>query len=133
MHHSPARIEAITSFYKHPLEIAANSLISSLLIYALLGGSTSAGAWFNVFAAIGEMFYHANIATPVWWGYFMQRPEHHSIHHQLDVHSFNFGDITWWDRLFGTFRDTRQFAPACGFAPGREERLARMLLFKANT
>jgi sterol desaturase/sphingolipid hydroxylase (fatty acid hydroxylase superfamily) len=132
VHHSPARIEAVTSFYKHPLEIAANSIISSLLVFALLGGSIGAAAWFNVFAAVGEMLYHANIATPHWWGYFLQRPEHHSIHHQLDVHNFNFGDITWWDRLFGTFREADDFAPACGFAVGREEHLGRMLAFRRN-
>jgi len=132
IHHSPARIEAITSFYKHPFEIAANSIISSILVFVILGGSVAAGAWFNVFAAVGEMLYHANIRTPQWWGLFMQRPEHHSIHHQLDVHNFNFGDITWWDRLFGTFREASEFAPACGFPIGREEHLGRMLVFHDN-
>jgi sterol desaturase/sphingolipid hydroxylase (fatty acid hydroxylase superfamily) len=133
IHHSPARIEAVTSFYKHPLEIAANSVISTLLVFGLLGGSVAAAAWFNVFAAVGEMLYHSNIATPRWWGFFMQRPEHHSIHHELNVHQFNYGDITWWDRLFGTFVEAEDFAPACGFAPGREERLGRMLLFRQIT
>jgi sterol desaturase/sphingolipid hydroxylase (fatty acid hydroxylase superfamily) len=78
------------------------------------------------------MLYHANIATRAWWGYFLQRPEHHSIHHQIDLHDYNFGDITWWDRLFGTFRDTRSFAPECGFGDNREARLGLMLLFKPN-
>jgi hypothetical protein len=32
-------------------------------------------------------------------GYFIQRPEHHSIHHQLDVHKYNF-DITWQGIVF---------------------------------
>lgn len=132
IHHSPARIEAITSFYKHPLEIAANSVISSLLVFGLLGGSIAAAAWFNVFAAIGEMLYHSNIRTPRWWGFFMQRPEHHSIHHELNVHRFNFGDITWWDRLFGTFVEAEDFANQCGFPDGREERLGRMLVFREN-
>jgi sterol desaturase/sphingolipid hydroxylase (fatty acid hydroxylase superfamily) len=130
VHHSPARIEAITSFYKHPLEIAANSIISSALVFGVLGGSVEAAAWFNVFAAIGEMCYHSNLRTPKWFGYFLQRPEHHSIHHEYGVHNYNFGDITWWDRLFGTFRDVDDFAPACGFEPGAESQLGRMLLFK---
>src|SRR5690349_19000668 len=30
-HHSPQRIEAITSFYKHPLEILINSLIITIV------------------------------------------------------------------------------------------------------
>jgi sterol desaturase/sphingolipid hydroxylase (fatty acid hydroxylase superfamily) len=130
IHHSPTRIELLTAFYKHPFEIAADSMISSAVLFCLLGASPVAGAWFNVFATIGEYFYHSNLRTPRWLGYFLQRPEHHSIHHQLDVHGFNYGDITWWDRLFGTFRETEGFAPHCGFPNGHERQLARMLLFR---
>jgi hypothetical protein len=126
---SPARSSS-TSFYKHPLEIAVNSCLASFIVLVLLGGSVEGAAWFNVFAATGEMFYHANIRTPRWVGYFMQRPEHHSIHHELGVHDFNFGDITWWDRLFGTFREAPAFTARCGFDGDAERKLARMLLFQ---
>jgi sterol desaturase/sphingolipid hydroxylase (fatty acid hydroxylase superfamily) len=132
IHHSPARIELLTAFYKHPIEIGANSIISAIIMFPLLGASVQAGAWFNVFAALGEYFYHSNLRTPAWFGYFIQRPEHHSIHHQLDVHDFNYGDITWWDRLFGTFRETNEFAAQCGFPDGHEKNLGRMLLFRDN-
>jgi sterol desaturase/sphingolipid hydroxylase (fatty acid hydroxylase superfamily) len=132
VHHSPARIELLTAFYKHPVEIVADSVIASALIFSLLGASPEAGAWFNVFAVLGEYFYHSNLRTPHWMGYFLQRPEHHSIHHQLDVHQFNYGDITWWDRLFGTFRDAEDFAPQCGFPNGHEKDLGRMLVFRDN-
>lgn len=130
IHHSASRIEILTSFYKHPLEIASNSIIISIVLFAILGASPEAAAWFNLFAAMGEFFYHTNLRTPHWVGYFMQRPEHHSIHHQFDVHDFNYGDITWWDRLFGTFKDTRQFTGRCGFKEGAEQRLGEMLAFK---
>lgn len=130
IHHSPGRIEMLTAFYKHPLEIAADSLIGSLLLFAVLGASVEGALWNNVFAVFGEYFYHSNIGTPRWVGYFLQRPEHHSIHHQLDVHRFNYGDITWWDRLFGTFREAEEFAPQCGFPDDHETRLADMLLFR---
>jgi len=132
IHHSPARIEVLTAFYKHPIEIAANSVIASAIMFSLLGASVQAGAWFNVFAAVGEYFYHTNLCTPHWFGYFIQRTEHHSIHHQLDVHDFNYGDITWWDRLFGTFKETDEFAPQCGFPNGHEKNLGRMILFHDN-
>lgn len=130
IHHSASRIEILTSFYKHPLEIASNSIIISFVLFVLLGASPEAAIWFNIFAAIGELFYHSNIKTPHWVGYVMQRPEHHSIHHQLDIHDFNYGDITWWDRLFGTFKDTMGFADQCGFRPGKESQLGKMLVFK---
>jgi sterol desaturase/sphingolipid hydroxylase (fatty acid hydroxylase superfamily) len=132
IHHSPSRIELLTAFYKHPLEIAADSFLASALMFSLLGASTAGGAWFNVFAVVGEYFYHSNLHTPRWLGYFIQRPEHHSIHHQLDLHGFNYGDITWWDRLFGTFREADGFAPRCGFPEDHERHLGRMLAFHDN-
>jgi len=129
IHHSPSRIELMTAFYKHPVEIAADSMLASALMFSLLGGSAEAGMWFNVFAVLGEYFYHSNLRTPRWLGYFIQRPEHHSIHHQLDVHGFNYGDITLWDRMFGTFREADDFAEHCGFPGGHEKHLGRMLFF----
>ncbi len=130
IHHSAARIEILTSFYKHPLEMMANSMLISMLLFSVLGTAPEASLWFNLFAAVGEMFYHANLKTPHWVGYVMQRPEHHSLHHEFGVHNYNFGDITWWDRLFGTFKDTHTFAARCGFREGSEQRLGDMLLFR---
>lgn len=130
IHHSASRIEILTSFYKHPIEIASNSILITIVLFPVLGASPESAGWFNLFAATGEFFYHTNLKTPHWFGYFIQRPEHHSIHHQLDVHDFNYGDITWWDRIFGTFKDTREFTDRCGFKEGREQKLGDMLAFR---
>ncbi len=130
LHHSPTRIELLTSFYKHPVEILADSVITSFCVFFLLGGTAEAAAWTSLFGAAGEYFYHSNIATPKWLGYVIQRPEHHSIHHQLDVHRYNYGDLTWWDRLFGTFKEADDFAPACGFPRHNERRVWEMLTFR---
>lgn len=54
----------------------------------------------------------------------------HSIHHQLDVHKYNFGDITWWDRMFGTFKEANDFAPECGFPNDNESKVWDILRFK---
>lgn len=130
VHHSASRIEAATAFYKHPLEIAADSIIAGFFIYAVCGGAAEAGAWSSLFGALGACFYHSNLRTPRWLGWFIQRPEHHAIHHQRGVHAFNYGDLTLWDRLFGTFRDADDFLPRCGFEGTREQRLAEMLCFR---
>jgi sterol desaturase/sphingolipid hydroxylase (fatty acid hydroxylase superfamily) len=130
IHHSASRIEALTSFYKHPLEITLNSILSTAIVFVLLGASVEAAGWYSLFAAVGEFFYHSNLRTPRWWGWFLQRPEQHSIHHQLGVHHYNYGDITWWDRLFGSFREAEDFAPECGFGGRHEARLGAMLLFR---
>jgi sterol desaturase/sphingolipid hydroxylase (fatty acid hydroxylase superfamily) len=51
---APQRLEVITSFYKHPGEMIVNSIIGSLLVYALLGLSAEAGAWYTLCTALGE-------------------------------------------------------------------------------
>ena len=130
IHHSPARIEILTSFYKHPLEILVNSVLAGLILYPLLGATMLGAFWYNFFAATGEYFYHANVRTPRWLRYFIQTPELHSIHHQYDVHRFNFSDIPLWDRTFGTYRDAVEFTPRCGFPDGAEQRLPEMLRFR---
>ena len=130
VHHSPARIEAITSFYKHPVEILADSALAAAILYLLLGCSLEGALWFNCFAATGEFFYHSNFRSPRWLKYFIQTPELHSIHHELDVHKYNFADLPMWDRLFGTYRDADDFAAQCGFPRHNERKLARMLIFK---
>jgi len=115
IHHSPARIETATSFYKHPVEIASDSLLSALILYPLLGASLTGAFWSNFFAATAEYVYHANFRSPRWLRYVIQTPELHSIHHELGVHRYNFSDLPLWDRLFGTYRDATDFAEACGF------------------
>jgi sterol desaturase/sphingolipid hydroxylase (fatty acid hydroxylase superfamily) len=130
VHHSPARIEAITSFYKHPVEILADSALAAAILYLLLGCSLEGALWFNFFAATGEFFYHANFKSPRWLKYIIQTPELHSVHHELNVHHFNYGDLPIWDRLFGTYRDADAFVPACGFPRHNERKLAQMLAFR---
>jgi sterol desaturase/sphingolipid hydroxylase (fatty acid hydroxylase superfamily) len=130
LHHSPSRIEALTSFYKHPLEILSDSLLAALVLFPLLGCSMMGAFWFNFFAATGAYFYHSNLRTPRWLRYFIQTPELHSIHHAYGVHRYNYSDLPIWDRLFGTYKDTTEFAPRCGFPDGAEQKLAAMLAFE---
>ena len=130
VHHSPQRIEALTSFYKHPVEILSDSLLIALLMYPLLGASLAGAFWLNFFAATGEYFYHSNIRSPKWMKYFIQTPELHSIHHQLDVHKYNYSDLPLWDKMFGTYKDTHEFAEHCGFPRNNERKLWKMMIFK---
>jgi sterol desaturase/sphingolipid hydroxylase (fatty acid hydroxylase superfamily) len=130
IHHSPRRIEVITSFYKHPLEMIVNSLIGSLLVYAFLGLSPQAGAVYTLCTALGEFFYHTSVRTPRWVGWFFQRPEMHRIHHQHGRHRNNYGDIVWWDWLFGTYENPATFDHTCGFDADKEEQLPAMLAWR---
>jgi sterol desaturase/sphingolipid hydroxylase (fatty acid hydroxylase superfamily) len=130
IHHSAQRLEVITSFYKHPVEMIANSIIGSVLVYAVLGLSLEGGAVYTLCCALGEFFYHTNCQTPSWIGYLFQRPEMHRIHHEHGAHRYNYGDIVWWDMLFGTWRNPVTWEGRCGFDPAREERLVEMLRFR---
>src|SRR5689334_22943981 len=100
LHHSPQRIEVITSFYKHPFEIAANSVISSAIVYLVVGLGPEAGAGAVMLTGLAELFYHWNVRTPRWLGYIIQRPESHCVHHQEGIHHYNFSDLPLWDMFF---------------------------------
>lgn len=130
IHHSPQRLEVITSFYKHPGEMIANSILGSLLVYSLLGLNLEAGAIYTACTAIGEFFYHTNIKTPRWIGYVFQRPEMHRIHHQYGRHRNNYGDIVWWDMIFGTYENPREWDKTCGFDDEKEQQLVNMLMYR---
>ena len=130
VHHSPQRIETITSFYKHPLEIIVNSVLIGSVNYVLLGLSVESAAFCLLYSSVGEYVYHMNIKTPHVMGYFFQRPEMHRIHHEKSKHFNNFSDLPFWDMLFGTYENPKEAKPVCGFQPERETRLKDMLLFK---
>jgi sterol desaturase/sphingolipid hydroxylase (fatty acid hydroxylase superfamily) len=127
VHHSPQRIEVITSFYKHPFEIITNSVLSSAIVYLLVGLSPAAAVGAVLLSGLAELFYHWNVRTPYWLGFFFQRPESHCVHHQDGLHSYNFADLPLWDMLFGTFHNPRHWQARCGFGSDGEHRLFEML------
>jgi sterol desaturase/sphingolipid hydroxylase (fatty acid hydroxylase superfamily) len=127
VHHSPQRIEIITSFYKHPFEILINGVLSAAIVYIGVGLGPAAAANAVLLSGLAELFYHWNVPTPYWVGFFFQRPESHCIHHQEGVHSYNYADLPLWDMLFGTFRNPRRWESRCGFGPRGEHRLGEML------
>jgi sterol desaturase/sphingolipid hydroxylase (fatty acid hydroxylase superfamily) len=130
IHHSPQRLEVITSFYKHPQEMIFNSILGSLLVYTVLGLSVEAGAVYTLCTALGEFFYHTNVRTPQWVGFIFQRPEMHRIHHEYNRHKNNYGDFVFWDMLFGTYENPKTWNGRCGFDEEKELRLKDMLLLR---
>jgi sterol desaturase/sphingolipid hydroxylase (fatty acid hydroxylase superfamily) len=128
VHHSPSRIEVVTSFYKHPVEIVANALVSALIVYVLLGLSPESAALVLMVSGLAELFYHWNVRTPYWLGFLVQRPESHCVHHQRGRHTGNFADLPLWDLLFGTFHNPRRAPRQCGFGAEIEQRLPDLLM-----
>ena len=126
-HHSPQRIEIVTSFYKHPVEIAMNGVISSAVLYGALGLSPEAGAGAFLLSGLAELLYHWNVKTPHWLGYLIQRPESHCVHHEEGLHAFNYGDLPLFDWLFGTLRNPPEWRKTCGLGPANEQRVLELL------
>ena len=127
IHHSPRRLELVTAFYKHPLETVANAILGGVLMFPLLGLDARAAAVCALLAGAADVFYHANVRTPRWVACIVQRPEMHRLHHEVDQHHGNYGDLPIWDALFGTLRLPLDQPVACGFTADREERLLAML------
>jgi sterol desaturase/sphingolipid hydroxylase (fatty acid hydroxylase superfamily) len=130
VHHSPSRLEVATSFYKHPFELLLNGLLSSFLLYVVVGLSPRSAGVVVTITGIAELLYHSNLRTPYWLGFLFQRPESHRRHHERTHHRGNFSDLPLWDMLFGTFDNPRDNPRECGFGAEREQQLLRMLLGK---
>lgn len=128
LHHSPARLELAATFYKHPLEILANGLLSSAILGVLVGATPAQTTFAIALTGLAELFYHWNVATPYWLGFLIQRPESHCLHHARSRHDCNYADLPLWDILFGTFRNPRRDEAVCGFGERGERRVADMLL-----
>lgn len=128
LHHSPQRIEIITSFYKHPIEILVNGVLSSAIVYLVVGLEPFAAVLAVTMTGLAEFVYHWNVSTPHWLGYLIQRPESHCVHHQEGLHHYNYADLPLWDMLFGTFLNPVEWNERCGFGPAAEYRVKDMLL-----
>lgn len=129
MHHSAESIDAFGAYYLHPLDTLAFTSISVLVFFPILGLTPEAGAWASLFLAFNAAFQHANIRTPHWLGYLIQRPESHCIHHGRGVHAWNYSDLPLWDIVFGTFNNPRSVeGMRAGFHDGASGRITAMLL-----
>lgn len=126
IHHSPARIEVLTTFYAHPADFLANTMIVSLVSYSLLGLEPLAAGWCLFWVGLFDIWEHTNIKTPIWLGYFIVRPEMHRVHHEYEKHAKNYG-LPIWDMIFGTYENSARQVLRCGFDEDREKRLFAML------
>ena len=129
MHHSAERIDAFGAYFGHPLDLAVFTSIAVLVLYAVLGLSPEAAGIAAAFLSFNAVFQHADISTPRWLGYLIQRPESHRVHHGRGVHRFNYSDLPLWDIVFGSFRNP---APGvcidAGFYDGASARIVDMLI-----
>lgn len=130
LHHAPARVDVPGSQVFHPLEMSAYTVLYLVVTVFVIGLDPLAAALVGATFAFAGLFQHWNVRTPRWVGYVIQRPEAHCVHHRKGFHNYNFADLTWWDMLFGTFRNPAKFEGECGFEGGGETRYGAMLAFQ---
>jgi sterol desaturase/sphingolipid hydroxylase (fatty acid hydroxylase superfamily) len=118
MHHTDPDMDVTTGVRFHPFEILISMLLKIAVVIAL-GIPPVAVIAFEVVLNAASMFNHGNVAMPSWLDRALRvivvTPDMHRVHHSIDPRETdsNFGfNLSWWDRLFGTYRA----APQAGHA-----------------
>ncbi len=111
VHHADLDYDVTTGARFHTLEIILSMLIKFAVI-VVLGPPVVAVILFEVILNAMAMFNHGNVGLPapidkvLRW--LLVTPDMHRVHHSIedDETNSNFGfNLSWWDRLFGTYRD----------------------------
>lgn len=110
VHHADLDYDLTTGARFHPLEILLSMGIKFAAI-VLLGAPVVAVVMFEVLLSACAMFNHGNLRLSasvdrvLRW--FLVTPDMHRVHHSVedDESNSNFGfNLTWWDRMFGTYQ-----------------------------
>lgn len=133
MHHSAERLDTYGAFFFSPLDMAGFTLLGSVCFSLLIGLTPQAITVTLLATNFLTIFQHANIKTPGWLGYVIQRPESHTVHHARGVHKYNYSDLPLFDILFGTFYNPGDYIYETGFYQGASGKISDMLLFRDVT
>lgn len=128
-HHSAERLDVSSALWFSPLDMVGWTLVPTVAL-AILGVTPGATVVFILASTFLSIFQHANIRTPLWLGYLIQRPENHARHHERGVHAGNYADLPVVDWMFGTFVNASAFPAHTGYGEGASSRLVDMLLCK---
>lgn len=111
VHHADPDYDVTTGARFHPLEIFLSMGIKFAAV-VLLGPPLVAVLIFEVLLNAMAMFNHGNVRLPATLDRLLRwlivTPDMHRVHHSVedDEANSNFGfNLSWWDRLFGTYRE----------------------------
>lgn len=130
MHHSAERLDTYGAFYFSPMDMVGFTALGTVCFSVVMGLDPKAVTVVLLVTNFFSIFQHANINTPRWLGYIIQRPESHGYHHAQGIHRHNYSDLPIFDLLFGTFHNPKQHEYETGFYQGASSRMVDMLLFK---
>jgi sterol desaturase/sphingolipid hydroxylase (fatty acid hydroxylase superfamily) len=109
VHHADLDYDVTTGLRFHPIEIVISMLIKMSTV-AVLGPPVTAVVAFEVILNGMAMFNHGNVRLPLGFDrilrFLVVTPDMHRVHHSIyprETNS-NFGfNLSWWDRIFGTY------------------------------
>lgn len=130
MHHSAERLDTYGAFFFSPMDMIGWTVLGSICFSLIAGLTPQAITVMLLVTNFFSIFQHANIKTPQWLGYIVQRPESHTYHHARGIHKLNYSDLPLFDIIFGTFRNPKDFEHETGFYNGASERILEMLSAK---
>jgi sterol desaturase/sphingolipid hydroxylase (fatty acid hydroxylase superfamily) len=130
MHHSAERLDTYGAFYFSPADMIGWTLLGTVCFSFILGLPPQSVTIMLLVTNFFSIFQHANMKTPVWLGYIIQRPESHAVHHAKGIHAYNYSDLPLFDIIFGTFKNPAGYVKETGFYQGASARIKDMLLCK---
>ena len=130
MHHSAERLDTYGAFFFSPFDMVGFTLLGTACFSFLMGLPAQSITVTLLVTNFFSIFQHANIKTPIWLGYLIQRPESHAVHHARGIHAHNYSDLPLFDLIFGTFSNPEKYVKEAGFYDGASSRIKDMLLFK---
>lgn len=110
VHHADLDLDCTTGVRFHPIEIFLSAGLKSAGV-AALGAPVEAVLAFEILLNACTVFNHANVKLPPLLDRILRpvlvTPDMHRVHHSViirETHS-NFGFcLSWWDRIFGTYK-----------------------------
>lgn len=127
MHHSVERVDATGAFFFHPVDLLISTVVTTFVASTIVGVGATAATVAGTFGLFMALFTHANLRTPRWLGWMVQRPESHGVHHQRGVHAYNYGSLALWDLVFRTYRNPTLRPAPSGFWDGASARMGCLL------
>ena len=131
-HHADTHMDTTTALRFHPGELVLSTLVR-LPVLVVLGMSFGQLILFETILNLSTLFHHSNLSLPRSWdrtlSLLIVTPDMHRVHHSIerDETNSNFTSVlSFWDRLYGTFRmrdDTRTIT--LGLTEFREDRWQR--------
>lgn len=110
VHHTDLALDVTSGVRFHPLEILLSMLVKIAAV-VLIGASPLVVMVFEIVLSSFSLMTHTNLRLPTRVDaalrYVFVTPDMHRIHHSVlrEEHDSNYGfHVSWWDRLFGSYR-----------------------------